>query len=81
MISSSNYFHFLVSENRSFIEYILLCFITSVLTQQEACNDMILRYADIDSHLKSTINENKNLRKSLDALEEKLAHQEQLTGK
>jgi len=52
-----------------------------LVTQQEACSDMILRFEDIDSHLKSTINENKNLRKSLDAVEEKLAHLEQLTGK
>ena len=51
------------------------------MTQQEACSDMILRFEDIDSHLKSTINENKKLRKSLEELEEKLSHQEQLTGK
>merc|ERR1719270_1906349 len=51
------------------------------MTQQEACSDMILRFEDIDSHLKSTINENKRLRNSLEALEEKLSHHEQLTGK
>jgi len=54
--------------------------IKGLITQQEACSDMILRFEDINLHLKNTINENKKLRNSLDVLEEKLSHQEQLTG-
>ena len=52
----------------------------SVLSQQDACSDMLLRFDDVDSQLKNTMNENKRLRISLDAVKEKLARQENLTG-
>ena len=41
---------------------------------------MLLRFDDVDSKLKNTMNENKRLRISLDAVKEKLARQEKLTG-
>ena len=53
----------------------------TVLTQQEACSDMLLKFNFLESQLRITSNENKDLRKSLAVLQETLIYPDQLTSK
>jgi len=53
----------------------------SLLTQQEACSDMLLKFNFLESQLRITSNENKDLRKSLAVLQETLIYPDQLTNK